>query len=171
MSCRARAIGREAHGSKKEKDIQSTRTRGFDGFDHVHAINNLHSRYVIRLFCNAQTHNTCPKTTCLPSSQAVGTVVMKNWLPLVFGPALAMDSMPAACTSSRFKRRRATRAAHRVLQLEVFIREFLAVYALAAGAVEAREITTLNHEALDHTMEDAAAVTAQVLLNVSRKRC
>jgi hypothetical protein len=26
---------------------------------------------------------TSPKTTCLPSSQAVGTVVMKNWEPLL----------------------------------------------------------------------------------------
>ena len=35
---------------------------------------------------------TSPKTTCLPSSQAVTTVVMKNCDPLVFGPALAIDS-------------------------------------------------------------------------------
>ena len=53
--------------------------------------------------------STSPKTTCLPSSQLVSTVVMKNWEPLlspsvsterqvavesssyVFGPALAMD--------------------------------------------------------------------------------
>ena len=34
--------------------------------------------------------HTLPKTVCLLSSQGVGTVVMKNWLPLVFGPALAM---------------------------------------------------------------------------------
>jgi hypothetical protein len=30
--------------------------------------------------------------TCLPSSQGVGTVVMKNWEPLVLGPALAIES-------------------------------------------------------------------------------
>lgn len=38
--------------------------------------------------------NTCPKTTCLPSKCGVGTVVKKNWEPLVFGPALAMLSKP-----------------------------------------------------------------------------
>jgi hypothetical protein len=31
-----------------------------------------------------QTH------VCLSSNQGVGTVVMKNWLPLVLGPAFAM---------------------------------------------------------------------------------
>ena len=30
---------------------------------------------------------TLPKTTCLPSRNGVGTVVMKNWEPLVLGPA------------------------------------------------------------------------------------
>lgn len=29
--------------------------------------------------------------TCLPSSHGQGTVVTKNWEPLVLGPALAMD--------------------------------------------------------------------------------
>mmetsp|Transcript_24450 Transcript_24450/g.75519 ORF Transcript_24450/g.75519 Transcript_24450/m.75519 type:complete len:182 (-) Transcript_24450:422-967(-) len=33
---------------------------------------------------------TLPKTTCLPSSHAVLTVVMKNWDPFVSLPALAM---------------------------------------------------------------------------------
>jgi hypothetical protein len=32
-----------------------------------------------------------PNTTWRPSSHDVVTVVMKNWLPLVSGPALAMD--------------------------------------------------------------------------------
>ena len=36
----------------------------------------------------------CPKTTWRPSSQAVGTVVMKNWEPLVSRPALAMERRP-----------------------------------------------------------------------------
>ncbi len=44
-----------------------------------------------------------PKTVCLPFSQEVMTVVMKNWLPLVFGPALAMLSRPAtSCFRSKF---------------------------------------------------------------------
>lgn len=35
---------------------------------------------------------TSPKTTCLPSSHEVTTVVTKNWEPLVLGPALAIDN-------------------------------------------------------------------------------
>ena len=38
---------------------------------------------------------TEPKTTCLPSNQAVLTVQRKNWEPLVPGPALAMERTPA----------------------------------------------------------------------------
>lgn len=37
---------------------------------------------------------TRPKTTCLLFKNGVGTVVMKNWHPLVFGPELAMLSNP-----------------------------------------------------------------------------
>jgi len=33
---------------------------------------------------------TRPKTTWRPSSQEVFTVVMKNWLPFVLGPELAV---------------------------------------------------------------------------------
>ena len=40
-----------------------------------------------------------------------------------------------------------------VLQLEVLVSEFLAVNRLAAGAVLAREVTALAHEAWDHTVE------------------
>src|SRR6185437_2469865 len=39
---------------------------------------------------------TSPRVVCLPSSQGVGTWVMKNWLPLVPGPALAIDTLPGA---------------------------------------------------------------------------
>ena len=41
------------------------------------------------------------ETTCLPSSQGVTTVVMKNWEPLVSFPLFAMDSMPGlSCFSA-----------------------------------------------------------------------
>lgn len=44
-----------------------------------------------------------PKTVCLPFSHDVMTVVMKNWEPLVLGPALAMLSKPAtSCFSAKF---------------------------------------------------------------------
>ena len=35
-----------------------------------------------------------PNTVCLPSNQGVLTVVMKNYDPLVLGPALAIDNNP-----------------------------------------------------------------------------
>jgi len=34
-----------------------------------------------------------PKTECLPSSQGAASSVMKNWLPFVLGPALAIERM------------------------------------------------------------------------------
>ena len=40
------------------------------------------------------SRRTWPKTTCLPSSHWVLAVQRKNWEPLVFGPALAMESTP-----------------------------------------------------------------------------
>merc|ERR1712118_426881 len=46
---------------------------------------------------------TSPKTTCLLSSHAVFAVVMKNWLPLVFGPAFAIDNCPGfVCFTWKF---------------------------------------------------------------------
>src|SRR5262249_59623471 len=46
---------------------------------------------------------TAPKTTCLPSSHEVTTVVMKNCEPLVFGPALAIDRRNGrSCLSWKF---------------------------------------------------------------------
>ncbi len=46
---------------------------------------------------------------CLPVSQLVSVTVMKNWLPLVPGPALAMASLPGGLEvvggSSWFRRR------------------------------------------------------------------
>src|SRR6185436_8296389 len=38
---------------------------------------------------------TSPNTECRLSRCGVGPSVMKNWLPLVLGPALAIDRMPA----------------------------------------------------------------------------
>lgn len=41
--------------------------------------------------------------THLPSSQGVATVQMKNWLPFVLGPALAMLKMPdPVCLNLKF---------------------------------------------------------------------
>merc|ERR1712183_1101390 len=45
-------------------------------------------------FTTSMPSTTLPKTTCLPSNQAVFTVHKKNCEPFVFGPAFAMDRMP-----------------------------------------------------------------------------
>lgn len=39
-----------------------------------------------------------PKMVCLPSNHCVGASVMKNWLPFVSGPALAIAKIPAPKT-------------------------------------------------------------------------
>ena len=46
------------------------------------------------LFYDKVPMTTLPKTVCLPSNQEVSVWVMKNWDPLVPGPALAMDRIP-----------------------------------------------------------------------------
>ena len=46
---------------------------------------------------------TVPKTTWAPSNQEVTTVVIKNWDPLVFLPALAIDRIPGlVCFNLKF---------------------------------------------------------------------
>jgi len=58
---------------------------------------------------------TSPKMVCLPVSQLVSATVMKNWLPLVFGPELAMASLPSAGSrggESLSRRRTCSRATH-----------------------------------------------------------
>lgn len=46
-----------------------------------------------------------------------------------------------------------------VLNLEVFIVEFAAPNALATGAIEVGEVTTLDHEVGNNTVEDRAFIT------------
>ena len=50
-----------------------------------------------------------------------------------------------------------------VLQLEVLIGELVAVDALAASAVALGEVTTLDHELLDNTVEVGALVAIALL--------
>src|SRR5579859_740464 len=47
------------------------------------------------LLATSWPSTTSPKMVCLLSSQVVGATVIKNWLPLVLGPELAMESLPA----------------------------------------------------------------------------
>jgi hypothetical protein len=50
-----------------------------------------------------------------------------------------------------------------VLQLEVLVGELVAVDGLAASAVALGEVTTLDHEVLDDTVERGALVTKALL--------
>lgn len=54
-----------------------------------------------------------------------------------------------------------------VLQLEVLIGELVAVDALAASAIALGEVTTLDHELLDNTVE-VGALVAEALLAGSK---
>lgn len=51
----------------------------------------------------------------------------------------------------------------RMLELKVLIRELLTIDGLATGAITVGEVTTLNHEALDHTVEGRALITEALL--------
>ena len=54
-------------------------------------------------FTTSMPWTTLPKTTCLPSSQGVATVVIKNCEPLVLGPELAIDRRPGpVCLCLKF---------------------------------------------------------------------
>lgn len=79
-------------------------------------------------------------------SHSVLATVMKNWLPFVLGPALAIESWPkknlfwnkilkliCICTRTSFG----------MLDLEVLIFEFLAIDALTTSAVEIGEVSAL----------------------------
>ena len=81
---------------------------------------------------------TLPKTTCLPSRGGVGTVVMKNWLPLVLGPArggrLATqfgNEEWAGAGAKHTSVGHGQQEGHVVLVFEVFVSELSAVDALA----------------------------------------
>jgi hypothetical protein len=54
-----------------------------------------------------------------------------------------------------------------MLELEVLIGELLAVDGLATGPIAIGEVTTLNHEGLDHTVESGSLI-AKALLSGSK---
>jgi hypothetical protein len=94
---------------------------------------------------------TLPKTTCLPSRNGVGTVVMKNCEPLPFGPAFwylrqkGRGEGEAAGTYGHGEE-----PGFGVLQREVLVGEGLgAVDAGRAGAVAIEEVAALAHEVAD----------------------
>ena len=83
---------------------------------------------------------------CLPVSQLVSVTVMKNWLPLVLGPELAMASLPGL--------------------LEAVFGAPGLVGELVAGAAHAGAfgVAALDHELGDDAMEDGAVVELRALL-------
>ena len=81
---------------------------------------------------------------------ASGPRVMKNWLPLVFGPALAIERMPALVVAQR--------------RMEL-VAELVAG---PAGAL-AEAVAALNHEAVDDAVEDDAVVVRVLLLLAGRR--
>ena len=48
----------------------------------------------LTFFTTSMPSTTDPNTQCLPSNQDVFAVHKKNWEPLVFGPALAIERIP-----------------------------------------------------------------------------
>lgn len=130
---------------------------------------------------------TSPKTTCLPSNHEVTTVVMKNWDPLVLGPALAEERSPGlVCLSLKLREERTRSASLPLVQGgsdSLLVGELLSVDGLATGAVVAGEIsslvrieslagalkrsshraTHLEHEVGDHAVEAGGGVAVTVL--------
>lgn len=125
-----------------------------------------------------------PNTTCLPSSQSVLSVVMKNWEPLVFGPELAMDSCPVeqkvwllthriyslTKPHSQLATKHQSQQSvsklltwSRVLQDKVLIVKLAAVDGLAPGSIVVGEVPSLAHKLRDDAME-AAALEAKTFL-------
>lgn len=89
---------------------------------------------------------TLPKTTCLPSSHEVGTVVMKNWEPLLQRRSQLSTCSPAWCMYlSKANLRVGTSVGHGektgavVLVDEVLIGELLAVDGLATSALYSKK--------------------------------
>jgi hypothetical protein len=106
-----------------------------------------------------------PKTTWAPSSHEVTTVVMKNCEPLVFLPALAIESKPGlVCLSWKFSSKtHALALSDGSDKIWTRTSELLAVDRLATSAVALGEVTTLEHELGDHTVEAWASVAVAVL--------
>lgn len=111
---------------------------------------------------------------------------MKNWEPLVSLPAFAMPSIvrERRRSSQWFKECRTQKSFAGVPKLEVLIREFLAVDRLSTGTYKSNtvstfavtnwygyaehtvttgEVTALDHEALDDTVEGRALITEALL--------
>ena len=76
--------------------------------DQVHAVQNRAEHDVLAIQPRCETTGAGQRgrgasQQCTSGHARVTTVVMKNWLPLVLGPALAMDSRPGTvCLCTKF---------------------------------------------------------------------
>ena len=93
-----------------------------------------------------------PKTTCFPFNQEVFAVVIKNWLPLVLGPAFAIAKQPTSVLIFILSK------THMIDYLEVFIIELSSVNRLSACSVHISEIASLNHEIGYNPVENGSLV-------------
>lgn len=93
-------------------------------------------------------------------------MVMKNWDPFVSLPALAMDRRPSTSCfiwkfSSRGENIQLLSSQSKASGVATF--ESLAVDGLATGAVVSGEVTTLEHELRDHTVETGTRIAKTML--------
>ncbi len=91
-SLRGRRAGRLAHG----RDPGRVRAP-VEGNYSTATRTDFNSSPVCRESTTSWPLSTWPKIVCLPFNQSVTTCVMKNWLPLESGPALAIDRLPTWC--------------------------------------------------------------------------
>lgn len=88
---------------------------------------------------------------------------MKNWDPLVFLPALAMDKIPGLlCLSLKFSSMKPCQGRENAGRKAVQTFEFFTINGFAASAVSFREITTLKHEVGDDTVEFGSLVAITI---------
>lgn len=91
-------------------------------------------------------------------------MVMKNCEPLVFLPALAIERIPGlVCLSWKFSSvgERSNRP-HRRTSIDLTC-ELFAIDGLATGTIVPGEVTSLEHEVGDDTVEARASVSETVL--------
>lgn len=121
---------------------------------------------------------TRPKIVCLPFSHAHGAQVMKNWLPLVHGPAFAMASTPGAskrkspCTSSSNSLPQMDAppvpapATWRIDCGRGRVANYLQTCAAALGSIARLTVTLrvacLDHETRNNTMKEQVVVVARL---------
>ena len=118
---------------------------------------------------------TFPKTTCFPFRNGVGTQVMKNWLPFVFGPEFCRTISTGFYASTPhfdLDTHRHRQQSRRIMsELEVLIRKILrSVDTDRTRAIAVQEVATLNHEILDHAVEAGVLValgTAERILGLA----